>query len=247
MSGEIERRARLARIGPRHVRRIVEPRGGVHAVHRQQHVDIAERVIDRVDHPGAALLRAHVFAGGEEGAAQNLAAGRRRIVARPLAQPFGVHLPPFRMHDHPLRRHELLQARELHVPQFRAFRLQHPRDFIERRRHLGVCHQVGLVEMAHEADAQPARTSLEIGAEPARRHVAGERVKQRRGVGDRACHRPDVIEREGKGKDALAGDQVVGRLQTDHSAEPGGAADRAAGVRAHRERREPRGERRARA
>ncbi len=69
------------------------------------------------------------------------------------------------------------------------------------------------------------------------RVVAGDRLEQDGVVLDRAGDRPDMVEREGERKDAVAAHRPIGRLHPDHAATGGGIAHRSAGVGAERRRR----------
>jgi hypothetical protein len=101
--------------------------------------------------------------------------------------------------------------------------------------------------LPHEADPQSAYPVLQVGAEPPLGGIApDEPVQEQRDVRDRACHRPDMIEREGDRKDASARYQVISRLQPDHSAIARRVADRAARVGAERQRHKSSGQRHTR-
>ena len=63
-------------------------------------------------------------------------------------------------------------------------------------------------------------------------------AEEQRGVGDVAGQRAGLVERRGEGDHPVAADGAVGRLQPDDPAQRRRLADRAAGVRADRPRRE---------
>ena len=78
------------------------------------------------------------------------------------------------------------------------------------------------------------------------RVVTRDRLEQQRRVGDGVGERPDLVEARREGDQAEPADRAVGRLDADDAAQRGRLADRAAGVRAERERREVGGDRRRR-
>ena len=182
----------------------------------------------------AALLRVHVIAGGQESAGHQLAPRRLGIVAGPLAQPLGVHRPRFGHHVDALHGGEILQARQLYVAHHGAFALQYFDYLVQRRGNFRMGNLVGLVEVTHEADAQPAHAAVEIGAEIAVRNrrtarvlriVSGEHVERQRDVAHRARHRPDMVERKRERKYAAPRHQPISRLEADHTASPRGIAN----------------------
>ena len=71
------------------------------------------------------------------------------------------------------------------------------------------------------------------------RVLADHRAEQQRRVGHVARERAGLVERRGERDHPVARDGAVGRLEADDPAQRGGLADRAAGVRADRPRREP--------
>ena len=62
------------------------------------------------------------------------------------------------------------------------------------------------------------------------RIMPGHHAKQQRVIGDRARHRPDMIQSEGKREDASARDQAISRLHADNAAMAGRVAHRTAGI-----------------
>ena len=84
----------------------------------------------------------------------------------------------------------------------------------------------------------PGRLGLEL---------RDERLQHRGAVGDRAGHRPGVVEGRCEGEAAVERDKAVRRLEADDSAARGGDADRAAGVGSERRVREACGKRGGRA
>ena len=98
---------------------------------------------------------------------------------------------------------------------------------------------VQLVEMVDHADAQALDAATELRgvvrdrsrrAGRIARIVAGERLQHQRAVLGGPCHRPDMVQREGRRCDAGAADQPIGRLDAGDAAQRRRAADRAAGV-----------------
>ena len=60
--------------------------------------------------------------------------------------------------------------------------------------------------------------------------------REQRGIGDGGRERSDLVERRGKGDEAVSRHPPVGRLHADHATQRRRLADRAAGVGAERER-----------
>ena len=245
MAGDVERRARLARIGAVEVGRPVDAAGRVHRAGAEQHVDLAEGRLDLGDHLQPPALRLHVVAGVHEGAGHQAAARELAVVARPLAQPRTVDRPGLALQDDAVDRAELGERRQADVAHLGALHLQGARDMGQRCRDLGLGRRVDLVEMAHEADAQIAHAAIEVGGIVAVHRgraagiegvVAGDRLQHQRIVGDGARHRADMVQGEGQRKDAAARHQSIGRLQPDDAAAARGIAHAAAGVGAQRHR-----------
>src|SRR5262249_52744113 len=67
-----------------------------------------------------------------------------------------------------------------------------------------------------------------------RRVVAGDHPEHRRGIGDRAGHRPDMVQRLAEGENTSAAHARVSWFQADDAAGCRGEADRAARVGAER-------------
>ena len=110
MAGYVEGRASLPRIGARGLLGVVQPARRVHRAGAEQHVEVAELVLDRGDDLGSPALSADIVAGCHEGARQQPAAGELAVVARTLAQPWRVNRPGLAAQDHPVDGGELRQA-----------------------------------------------------------------------------------------------------------------------------------------
>ena len=84
-----------------------------------------------------------------------------------------------------------------------------------------------------------ARRRLERTIDRGRIHriVTAHRVVGERGVFDRACERPDLIEARRERDQAVPRDPAVGRFEADEIAEGAGLANRTAGVAARTDRR----------
>ena len=124
MAGDVERGARLAGIGADGLGHVVQPAGRVHRTGAEQHVIVAQHVLDRRDQLQPAALRADILACRHEGAGQQALAGELAVIARPLAQPGGVDRPCLGAQDDPVDAAEFVQGRKVHGANFRALGLQ---------------------------------------------------------------------------------------------------------------------------
>jgi hypothetical protein len=77
--------------------------------------------------------------------------------------------------------------------------------------------------------------------------VSGDDLEHERGVLHILAEWTDLIQRGGERDEAVAGHTSIRRLESNATAEGGGLADRATGIRAERGRRKVRGDRGGRA
>ena len=139
------------------------------------------------------------------------------------------------------------QRLQPHVADVGAKGGEHRGGRVHGRDHVVAGAPVGLVEVADEADAQALHPGVETGAEVRHRHisgagvawiVAGDRLQHDGAVLDIPGQRAAIVHRPGQRQDAALADAAIGRLDAGDAAEGGRQADRAAGVAAHRDRRE---------
>jgi hypothetical protein len=156
-------------------------------------------------------------------------------------------------HDQPIGVEVIDERRKLQVDEAGAEALQSPAGGIERcdisrpgravGAETGNC--VAFMKLADHADRHPVEARREcrpvIGYRPVGRGrvqwvVASQRLHHDGAIFDCAGQRAAMVERVRQRKDATPADPAIGRLQADDAIIGGGAADRTAGVRAHRRR-----------
>ena len=155
--------------------------------------------------------------------------------------------------DQVVRRDGVRGVRQMRVDDLGAGFPDRAQRRIERRTHLRVEARLARLEqLSRHADAQPSGVAAR-GVRKGGGRRAGRRRVERVRPGDDRQHRgrvsdgeregADLIERRPEGKQAVAGDAPVGRLEADDAAERGRLAHRSPGVGSDRHRREPRRDR----
>src|SRR5689334_2818427 len=102
MARDVEGGARLPRISPLGRFRILDLARRVHCAGAEEHIDLAERLVDGGNHLEPATTRLNVIPGPDKRAGEQPTPREPAVITRSLAQPRRMDRPCLALQDHPV-------------------------------------------------------------------------------------------------------------------------------------------------